>query len=189
MASQKTTGSKPKFKGPKPARASALPPQTPAAFRPHIGATPLTTKPSQAAADTSKPARAPKLDGAEDTGAPLKKQELIAKVVERSDVSKKHAKPVIEAMLAILGEAIGEGRELNLQPLGKIKRKRMKETGKARVIIANIRQPSTSEASTSETSAATVGSTASAMAASPRPQTGKAHADPSEKEAVADNAE
>ena len=42
----------------------------------------------------------------------MKKQELMAKVVERSDVAKKHAKPVIEAMLEVLGEAIGQGREL-----------------------------------------------------------------------------
>jgi DNA-binding protein HU-alpha len=70
----------------------------------------------------------------------MKKQELIALVVERSDVAKKHAKPVIEAMLDVLGEALAEGRELNLQPLGKVKQNRVKDTPRARVIVAKIRQ-------------------------------------------------
>ena len=62
-------------------------------------------------------------------------------VVARADVSKQYAKPVVEALLEILGDALSEGRELNLQPMGRIKQKRVKETGKARVIVANIRQP------------------------------------------------
>ncbi|QIE44412.1 DNA-binding protein [Pseudohalocynthiibacter aestuariivivens] len=70
----------------------------------------------------------------------MKKQELLAKVVERSDIKKKYAKPVVEAMIAVLGEALAEGRELNLQPLGKLKHNRTKETPTARIIVAKIRQ-------------------------------------------------
>lgn len=81
-------------------------------------------------------------DGAlENTAPEMRKQELMAKVVERSGVAKKHAKPVIEAMLEVLGEAIGDGRELNLQPLGKLKHNRIKDTPSARIIVAKIRQP------------------------------------------------
>lgn len=133
----------PKLTSAKPSRASAVPP---ASFRPKGAATTLVPKPLLTGSHAPK-ARAPKGEwvqtpesGADDAAAPLKKQELIAKVVERSDVPKKHAKPVVEAMLAVLGDALGEGRELNLQPMGKAKSKRQKDTGKGHVIIANIRQ-------------------------------------------------
>lgn len=75
-----------------------------------------------------------------DTQKELKKKELIETVVLRSGVRKKYAKPAVEAMIDILGEAIGQGRDLNLQPLGKITRKRTKDTPNARVTMARIRQ-------------------------------------------------
>ena len=69
----------------------------------------------------------------------MKKKELIDLVVERSDIKKKFAKPVVEAMLAVLGEAIAEGRELNLQPLGKLRIYRAEEKSNGRVIVCKIR--------------------------------------------------
>ncbi|SEK29439.1 DNA-binding protein [Roseovarius nanhaiticus] len=168
MASRKSTGNKMKSKGPKPSRASASAPNPPAPLRGKSGLAAIAPKPlipaqaplvmdmkNGAQSHAEKPKKVLDADlkparknvgkdaalAAVDGGAPLKKQELIAQVVERSDIAKKHAKPVIEAMLEVLGEAIAEGRELNLQPMGKIKRKRLKETAKARVVVANIRQP------------------------------------------------
>lgn len=70
----------------------------------------------------------------------LKKQELLQKVVAKSDVKKKDAKLVVEAMLEVLGEALADGRDLNLQPLGKVKLNRTKETAAARIMVAKIRQ-------------------------------------------------
>ena len=70
----------------------------------------------------------------------LKKRELIDLVVERSGVRKKDAKPVVEAMLAVLGEALSEGREMNLQPLGKLRINRVEEKGNGRVIVCKLRQ-------------------------------------------------
>ena len=70
----------------------------------------------------------------------LKKRELMDEVIKRSGVRKKFAKPVIEAMIDVLGEAILEGREVNLQPFGKIKQQRTKDAGNARITIARIRQ-------------------------------------------------
>lgn len=138
MASRKSTGSKTKSKTAKPSRASATAPKPPAALRTPGGVTTMVPKPQRA--DATPDAG----DAGEDLS--LKKQELIALVVERSDVAKKHAKPVIEAVLTVLGDAIAEGRELNLQPMGKIKRKKLKDTDKARVIIANIRQSKAAQA-------------------------------------------
>ncbi len=71
----------------------------------------------------------------------MKKKELIELAVERSGVKKRDAKPAIEAALAILGEALAEGREVNMRPLGKIKVNRMKKGVNGQVINARIRQP------------------------------------------------
>lgn len=74
------------------------------------------------------------------TGPELKKKELIDTVVARSGVKKREVKPVVEAMLAILGETIADGRELNLAPMGKLKITRMKKTTKAHIITTRLRR-------------------------------------------------
>lgn len=78
-----------------------------------------------------------------DAGPELRKQELLDKVVTRAEVKKKLAKPVVEAVLEILGEALAEGREMNLQPLGKVKLNRIRDMAHARVIVTKIRQSKT----------------------------------------------
>jgi|TARA_B110000908_G_scaffold165885_1_gene216052 DNA-binding protein HU-alpha len=77
----------------------------------------------------------------------MRKKELIDLVVERSGIKKKDAKPVVEATLAILGEALAETRELNLQPLGKVKVRREKLMPNGRILVTKIRQsmPNTDE--------------------------------------------
>jgi DNA-binding protein HU-alpha len=74
------------------------------------------------------------------SGPEMRKKELIDLVVERSGIKKKDAKPVVEATLAVLGEALAETRELNLQPLGKVKVRREKEMPNGRVLVTKIRQ-------------------------------------------------
>lgn len=70
----------------------------------------------------------------------MRKQELIAAVLERCEIKKRDAKPVIEAMLAVLGEALGEGRGLNLEPMGKLRINRKEEKGNRRIVVAKLRQ-------------------------------------------------
>ncbi|MBL4767212.1 MAG: HU family DNA-binding protein [Rhodobacteraceae bacterium] len=70
----------------------------------------------------------------------MRKKELIDLVVERSGIKKKDAKPTVEAVLAILGEAIASGRELNLQPFGKLRINRTEEKSNGRVIVCKLRQ-------------------------------------------------
>lgn len=70
----------------------------------------------------------------------MRKKELIDLVVARSGIKKKDAKPVIESMLAVLGQAIGDGRELNLQPLGKLRINRNVQKSNGRVIVCKLRQ-------------------------------------------------
>jgi nucleoid DNA-binding protein len=70
----------------------------------------------------------------------MRKKELIDLAVARSGIKKKYAKPTVEAVLEILGEAISDGRELNLQPFGKLRINRMEEKSNGRVIICKLRQ-------------------------------------------------
>jgi DNA-binding protein HU-alpha len=114
----KTTGKSAPRKAPSRARASA-PEQAPAAEAAPVVVT--ETSPTSA-------------------GPEMKKQELLDKVVQRSEIRKKFAKPALEAALEVLGEALAEGRELNLPPLGKVKFNRIKEGARARIIVAKIRQ-------------------------------------------------
>lgn len=74
------------------------------------------------------------------SGPVMRKKELIDLVVERSGIKKKDAKPVVEAMLAVLGEALADHRELNIQPLGKVKVRRAKQMHNGRVLVTKIRQ-------------------------------------------------
>lgn len=106
-----------------------------------------TTSPKSKSAATA-PAAPAKADldvvtettAAEIVSTELKKQELLQLVADRADLNKNKVKPVVEAMLEVLGEALAEGRELNLKPLGKVKINRQKEVGNARVTVAKIRQ-------------------------------------------------
>ena len=70
----------------------------------------------------------------------LRKKELIAEVLERCEVKKRDAKPVIEAMLAVLGEALADGRGLNLEPMGKLRINRAEEKNDRRIVVCKLRQ-------------------------------------------------
>ncbi|MEP4038248.1 HU family DNA-binding protein [Pseudophaeobacter sp.] len=72
---------------------------------------------------------------------PLNKRVLIEDVVLRSGVKKKDAKPVVEAMLAVLGETVASGRDLNLKPFGKLHLNRSETRSNGTVHICRLRQP------------------------------------------------
>ncbi len=96
---------------------------------------------ARAAPKVMKKAVTPKPIAKPEADVPvLRKKELIERVVARSGIKKKDAKPTIEAMLAVLGEALSSGEELNLQPLGKVMVKRVKEQPNAKVMVCRIRQ-------------------------------------------------
>ena len=51
----------------------------------------------------------------------FKKPELIERVILRTDLKKRDVKAIIEATFAVLSEALDEGSDLNLPPLGKVR--------------------------------------------------------------------
>lgn len=73
-------------------------------------------------------------------GPILRKKELVDTVVTRSGLKKKDVKPVVESMLAVMGEALGDNRELNLPPFGRVVIRKEKKLAKGRVVITKIRQ-------------------------------------------------
>ncbi len=82
----------------------------------------------------------------------LSKKELVELAVERSGVKKKDAKPVVEAVLALLGEAVAEGRELNLKPFGKLRINRSQERSNGKVFVCKLRQPAVAKNAAAENS-------------------------------------
>ena len=71
--------------------------------------------------------------------APIKKPELIDRVMAETGMKKKDVKPVVEAMLSVLGKALLNGEELNVQPMGKLMINRSKETANATIVHLKLR--------------------------------------------------
>ncbi len=91
---------------------------------------------------TTKPADAEPViaEAPTEPVAILGKRELIDRVVESSGIKKKSAKPVVEAMLRELGDALSRGETLNLQPFGKGIVKNRKSLENAEVIELRLRR-------------------------------------------------
>lgn len=101
--------------------------------------TPVATKPAPTSAQAADPAMsASQMSSVVDTE--LKRKELVELVAEKAGLQKSKVKPAVEAMIAVLGDAIAEGRTVNLQPMGRMVRKRRKDVPNATVSIVRIRQ-------------------------------------------------
>lgn len=86
------------------------------------------TAPTEAAAPAAPPA--------------LRKKELIERIVQTSGMKRRDVKPVVEATLAVVGQALASGESLNIQPLGRIVVNRRKELVNGEVLITRIRRTS-----------------------------------------------
>ena len=103
------------------------------------------TTPATTAAKKAVPATAPAATVVEAPqpvimGPVMRKRELIELVVTRSGVKKKDAKPVVEAVLATLGEALADGRELILPPMGRMMIRKERMVANARIMTLKVRQ-------------------------------------------------
>ena len=109
-------------------------------------ATPASTAKTEAPKDDATPESSPSFVAPATpvvAGPVLKKAELVDRVVARSGMKKKDVKPAVEAALAVLGEAITAGEELNLQPFGKMKINNEKEVSNALIYNVRIRRQKT----------------------------------------------
>ncbi|WP_417249080.1 HU family DNA-binding protein [Celeribacter sp.] len=97
--------------------------------------TPRTTK----AATTKAPAATVTAPAA-SVVSEVNKKAFYERVAEASGAKKNKIKPVVDAVLAELGEALMAGEEMNLPPLGKLSVNRQKDAGNAHVLITKIRR-------------------------------------------------
>ena len=136
----KNAASKTTAGNPSAAKAPVMPPAKPP-VKPPVKQRPRNTAAVQAAAPAPA-AETVTVNPASSATAKtdLRKKELIEQVVAQSGVKKKDAKPVVEAMLSILGDTLAEGRELNLQPFGKLRINRSEERSNGRIIVCKLRQ-------------------------------------------------
>ena len=68
----------------------------------------------------------------------LKKKDFMTRATERSGLRKVDAKAAIDATLAVLAEALSNGEELILPPLGKLKVAREKDHPKGRIMMLRL---------------------------------------------------
>lgn len=104
-----------------------------------------STRKAAAAAKTAEAGAAglpPEADTAEAAAAlpGLRNRELVEQAMARTGVKKKAAKPLIDAVLAIMGEAVADGRELNLKPFGRMRVSRSQGRGNNTVFVCKLRQ-------------------------------------------------
>lgn len=72
----------------------------------------------------------------------MKKPELLDQVVARTNLKKRDVKPAVEAALAVILDALQNGSELNLPPLGKLRLVKTKDLeGGATVRTLKLRTP------------------------------------------------
>lgn len=102
-----------------------------------------TTAKPKAAAIKAAPAPTPTVVASAApvvAGPTVRKKELIDRVVLESGMKKKDVKPVVEAMLAVLGRSLSQGEEMIAHPLGKLKVNREKQLTNGKMMIVKVRQ-------------------------------------------------
>ena len=72
----------------------------------------------------------------------LRKKDLVERVCEASGLKKKDVKPVIEATLRVLGDALEAGSALAIPPLGKARVNRQTGSTGDEVLVVKLRRPS-----------------------------------------------
>ena len=81
----------------------------------------------------------------------MKKPALLDAVVARTNLKKRDVKPAVEAALAVIGDALANGEQVNLPPLGKLRVIKAKELGDgAQAITLKLRTPKNAARSTGE---------------------------------------
>ncbi|MGB3244418.1 MAG: HU family DNA-binding protein [Sulfitobacter sp.] len=85
-------------------------------------------------------------------GAAMRKKEIIEQTVTRSGLKKRDVKPLVDTLLAVMGEAMADGRELVMPPFGRLKVHKQKTTQKKNIYFAKVHQnrPSVSAPPTTE---------------------------------------
>ncbi len=98
--------------------------------------TPKAATPATAASKADQHGQTADPDG----NAKLRKADFIERVATRSALKKNQVKPVLEAALAVLGDALDAGETLQIPPLGRIKVRKVNENDKGKTIVCQLRR-------------------------------------------------
>ncbi|WP_295536231.1 HU family DNA-binding protein [uncultured Thioclava sp.] len=118
------------------------------AAKPKRPASPARKSPSKPRAPKAAPASAATLSvvsapvEAADTKVVLSKKTFVDRVMIAAGVNKGQARQMSEAVLKVLGEALSQGEELNVPPLGKLKINRQFEKNGDEILVVKLRRPS-----------------------------------------------
>ncbi|WP_284164215.1 HU family DNA-binding protein [Frigidibacter sp. SD6-1] len=104
---------------------------------PADAAKPARKRPAKASETPAKP-EADMADAAE--GTVLKLRDLVERAASRSGAKKPAAKPVIEAALAVIAEALDAGQSLNLPPLGRVRVGKVKEGAQGAMLTLKLKR-------------------------------------------------
>lgn len=73
-------------------------------------------------------------------GGTLRKKDLVERVVTASGAKKKDVRGIVEAVLAVLGDALHAGEILALPPFGKARVNRQKDTAGGETLVVKLRR-------------------------------------------------
>ncbi|RVV99752.1 DNA-binding protein [Mesobaculum littorinae] len=95
--------------------------------------------------DTASLPETPELKVVQDQAAPqptqtLRKGDLLDEVAAATGLPRNKVKPMVEATLATMGQALSDGKELTLQPFGKLKIQRVKDMANGQALTVKIRR-------------------------------------------------
>jgi len=71
----------------------------------------------------------------------LRKKDLVERVCDQSGLKKKEVKPVVEATLKVLGDALQAGSALAIPPLGKARVNKQTGSTGDEVLVVKLRRP------------------------------------------------
>lgn len=101
----------------------------------------LAAKPTSAPAMVEKPT----VSGVTLPDVAMTKKLLLEQVSAKAGVRKAQARPIVEAMLDVLGAALVRGETLKLQPMGVMKVTRQKEIEQADIVVCKLRRKKSQE--------------------------------------------
>ena len=104
------------------------------------GAASKKAAPAKAVQKTAEVATEASAEAGADASKVLRGRDLIVAVTVATGAKKTLVKDIVTATLAAMGDALAEGRTLNLPPLGKAHVSRSKERGGAEVMVVKLRR-------------------------------------------------
>jgi len=110
------------------------------AAKPSKAPAPRSAKASSAKAAPAKAAAAKARAPAADATPSIKLKEIIDRVVQAANLKKKDVKPVVEATLKVLGDALASGEAMILPPLGRLRVSRAKDMANGAMLTLRLKR-------------------------------------------------